>query len=216
MVLQAERLGRIVAREDALELEWARGLPQPYLVLLDERGAPAAYATEGNGRMRFPLDAPVLRAQLVADTDEGPRPIASWGRQALPPLPPAATPEQRLARLREGIDVGGLRANRLLAHAAERHAMDVCENRRARHAFDSWPQERMHQLGLRARHLGEAVARASSVDQALEALAASPSHRMALVDRRFTDIGVGVDRRHGDACVVVFLAAWPQAIGGIR
>jgi uncharacterized protein YkwD len=39
----------------------------------------------------------------------------------------------------------------------------------------------------------------------------SPSHRLAVTDKRFTDVGIGqaFDAK-GHSCVVVLLAAWPR------
>jgi uncharacterized protein YkwD len=61
--------------------------------------------------------------------------------------------------------------------------------------------------------VGEAVARASDEPSATAALLASPSHRRALVDRRFTDVGLGRARASdGHTCLVVLLAAWPRIV----
>ena len=40
-----------------------------------------------------------------------------------------------------------------------------------------------------------------------------PGHAAALVDRRFTDVGIGEVTAHGRRCVVVSLAAWPRYVG---
>lgn len=204
------RAGRLHRVGDDLIAEWDSAFDDAYVVAVNASGGAQALAIPEDRRIEIPDG--LVRAQLMATGPSGPRPVADWGASRLPDLPQARTSEGRLARLREASGVGGLRPNRLLAQAAQRHAQDVCREHRARHVFDSWPAERMRRLGLRARHLGETVARASSVDGALEALAQSPSHRMALVDRRFTDVGLGVVRSRGESCVVVFLAAWPQAI----
>lgn len=204
------RAGSLRRFGDELIAEWDSAFRDAYLVAVNANGGAHALAIPEDGHIEIPEG--LVRAQLMATGPSGPRPVADWGATRLPELPQARTSEGRLARLREASGVGGLRPNRLLAQAAQRHAQDVCREHRARHVFDSWPADRMRRLGLRARHLGETVARASSVDGALEALAQSPSHRMALVDRRFTDVGVGVVRSRGESCVVVFLAAWPQAI----
>jgi len=75
------------------------------------------------------------------------------------------------------------------------------------------PRERLLHAGISARVVGEAAARADTIPEALTSLAESPSHLMAIVDRRFTDGGYGVasDAR-GRRCVVVLLAAWPRAV----
>ncbi len=217
VIVFARRMGRLIERPgpegNLLRIELRPSLRAPYLVLVDPRGVPQAVSVP-RGRV-LPLRSDISRVQLMATGPRGPEPIAVWGDGALPTLPEGRDPAERLSRLRAQSQVGDLRANRLLSRAATTHARAVCQARQARHVFDSWPAERMRRLGLRARHLGETVARARTVDEAFEALAQSPSHRMALLDRRFTDVGFGVIRRDGEACVVVFLAAWPQAVGGL-
>ncbi|MEM6955563.1 MAG: hypothetical protein AAF411_16230 [Myxococcota bacterium] len=175
---------------------------------------PAAVWSDGERRLALPTD--VVAAQLMGSGRTGPRVLALWRDRLrdVPPLPAGSSPLQRVQRLREDLGAGPLRDNRLLREAAASHASDVCAARQARHAFRTWPAERMRSLGLRARHLGEVVGRAASTDAALEALARSPSHRLALTDRRFTDGGLASVGTAGARCVVLFVAAWPQAIGG--
>ena len=72
------------------------------------------------------------------------------------------------------------------------------------------PEARLRRRHVVARVVGEVVARARTEDEAFDALLASPSHRRALVDRRFTDVGVGTARRGASLCVVIDLAAWPR------
>jgi uncharacterized protein YkwD len=173
------------------------------------------------------------RIQLVAEGSGGPRPVAELvpdpetRRVALPP-PSAGKPEARgprsrpvetlLARLdgfRRNQGVGGLRNNELLTHSAQRHAERVCELGRVAHRLDGGddPETRLREEHIEARAVGEAIARADSADAALEAVFESPSHRAAVVERRFTDAGVGqaFDLK-GHTCLVVLLAAWPRRI----
>ena len=65
---------------------------------------------------------------------------------------------------------------------------------------------------MSARVVGETVARGRDLRGALEALSESPSHRMTLVDRRFTDVGYGTATAHGATCVVALFAAWPRYV----
>ncbi|MBC7171378.1 MAG: CAP domain-containing protein [Polyangiaceae bacterium] len=121
----------------------------------------------------------------------------------------------RVAALRAHQAVSALRPNRLLDAEARAHAQDVCREGRAAHRLrDGDPEERLARRGITARVVGETVARARTVARALAALAESPSHRLTLVDRRFTDGGYGVaSDRSGGRCVVVLLAAWPRPLG---
>lgn len=212
------RIGEAENSAGELVATWAEHVTSPYLVLIFSSGQSAAFALPEDGV--FPLDEVdgtehdrLMRAQLMGTLSSGPRPIANWGSPSLPPMPAGHSVADRVSRLRDQSGASSLRPNRLLSEAAARHAQNVCRSGRASHVIRQWPEDRMRQLGLRARHLGEVVARAASTSDALEALAQSPSHRLALVDRRFTDVGHASVRRGDTSCVVVFLAAWPQAIG---
>jgi uncharacterized protein YkwD len=101
----------------------------------------------------------------------------------------------------------------LLALEAEAHAARICRTGRVVHELEPGadPEARLAGRGIRARVVGEAVARARDVGAAFDVLEASPGHRMTLVDRRFTDVGVGVAAWGRDrTCLVVLLAAWPR------
>jgi len=83
-----------------------------------------------------------------------------------------------------------------------------------RHEVDGAnPEVRLRRRGIVARVVGEVAARARDEDAAFDALLASPSHRAAIVDRRFTDVGVGVARVGRNLCVVADFAAWPRYAG---
>jgi hypothetical protein len=76
------------------------------------------------------------------------------------------------------------------------------------------PEARLLRAGLKARRVGEAVARAAGTGHAFSALARSPSHLLTLVQRGFTDVGLGEaidDEKH--TCLVVLLAEWPRYVG---
>lgn len=109
---------------------------------------------------------------------------------------------------------GTLRANRLLSSLGGEQAVAVCEAGRVSHGLgQDNPEARALRAGLEARVIGEVSARASSVAAALDALFQSPSHEMALLDERFTDVGYGVaEDESGRSCLVVMLASWPRRI----
>jgi uncharacterized protein YkwD len=72
-------------------------------------------------------------------------------------------------------------------------------------------EERLEDAGVRARHVGEVVARGRDRSAAWQALATSPSHHGALTDPRFTDVGIGeTTDEEGRTCLVVVLAGWPR------
>jgi hypothetical protein len=182
--------------------------------------------------VRLPAELAAQRVQLVAEGPQGPRPVAELlldaqaaAEAAVAPPPDAAGHGPRVlpadalgARLdgfrqREG--AGSLRPNQALAVSAQGHAQRVCELGKIGHRVDQGqdPETRLREAHIAARNVGEAVARADSADAALGAIFGSPSHRLAVLDRRFTDVGIGqaVDDK-GHTCLVVLLAAWPRRL----
>lgn len=130
------------------------------------------------------------------------------------PVVRGASPQKALNVLRKRSDAGALRAHRGLAAAAKRHARGCCEEGRIGHVLQPGddPEARLLGEGIRARAVGEVTARAGDPAAAFVALQHSPSHRWTLLDRRFTDVGIGIARDgRGRACLVIVLAAWPRA-----
>lgn len=206
----------------------AEGFERPELVVADAEGQLERLPLS---RRQLERGVPVAdelarpaRVQLVARGRFGPRPVAERVLPAgegeldveLPVVDESLPPSRRLSALREASGVPALRENRLLSEVAGRHAADVCAQGRAAHVLEGGedPERRMERAGLRARRVGEAVARARNTAAAFTALGQSPSHRMTLLDRSFTDVGFGErDDGAGHACVVVMLAAWPRYVG---
>jgi len=107
------------------------------------------------------------------------------------------------------------RNNRLLRAVAQAHAVDVCASGRVGHELvpGADPEVRLRRNGVRARVVGEVVARASDRDATRQALLRSPSHHLTLVDSRFTDVGYGeATNAQEQTCTVVLLAAWPRVV----
>ncbi len=127
----------------------------------------------------------------------------------------AAEVTARLAASRREAGRAAVRPHRLLARAALAHAQAVCATGRVAHQLEvgASPEDRLAALGVRARFVGEALGRASDLDAAWAALLASPSHREALLEPRFTDAGTAATRdARGRVCVAVALAAWPRLV----
>ena len=106
-----------------------------------------------------------------------------------------------------------MRVNRLRRGVAAAHARGVCDGGRVAHELEPGadPEQRLRRVGISARLVGETVARASSPGSAFGAFERSPSHRLTLLERSFTDAGIGkVTDAQGRSCVVVLLAAWPR------
>ncbi len=218
LVLAAPRAGRLELAEGGLRVELEAGWRDPRLFVQDARGRVWQRAVRPRELVGLPadLEAP-LRAQLVAHGPGGPRPVAERriGEGEERASPPADGPVlDRIAALRASEGLGALRENRLLGRVARAHAERVCREGRVSHlAGDGDPEDRLAEAGLRARHVGEAIARAADAPRAYAALLRSPSHRAALTDRRFTDAGIGRARdASGASCLVVLLAAWPRPV----
>lgn len=170
------------------------------------------------------------RVQLVAESASGPRPVAELSldardrsgeeeAEARAAAVTAASGESSpkglfagIGALRRASGVPALRDNRLLFESAARHAERVCKLGRLAHRVDGEdPEVRLRREHVEARGVGEVLARAGSPDAALRALGESPSHRLALTRRDFTDAGLGLARDDaGQVCLVVLLAAWPR------
>lgn len=129
---------------------------------------------------------------------------------------PETRVDDLLAALRSEQRQPELRPNALLAKVAGEHARRVCEQGVVAHELErgSDPQQRLLAAGVRARRVGETVARAASAEAAFTAFERSPSHRLTLLERGFTDAGVG-ESSDGEQrrCVVILLAEWPRFVG---
>jgi hypothetical protein len=122
----------------------------------------------------------------------------------------------RLRDLRKTRGISDLRKNRLIESVAVRHARAVCDIGRAFHELEPGdnPEVRLAREGVRARIVGETIARSVSPDAAFVALTKSPAHKSTLLDPRFTDAGVGLaSDPSGKSCLVIVLAAWPRFVG---
>ncbi len=223
VTLVAYRGGALVAEDPTrFRVELATGFHDARVLLVDAEGELREAPVQAGDRVDVAeeLVRPV-RVQLVATGPAGPRPVAER-MVSEHGVAPASGPRMdsdadlggRVAALRALAGVGELRSNRLLREAATEHARRICAEGNVRHELDGAdPVVRLRRRGVVARVVGEVAARARDEDGAFEALLASPSHRRALVDRRFTDVGVGTARARGSLCVVVDLAAWPRFAG---
>jgi hypothetical protein len=213
----------------------AAGFSQPQLVLVDATGTivhlAATLKALAEGIVVSTDLPPPIRIQLVARGPGGPRPIAE--RVILPTRGAAApqraatrdailSPEERdpyvhLGKIRRARGVPAVRTNRLLAAVAEAHAQAICRTGRIAHELGPGdnPERRLTRAGVRAQGIGEALAHGDSIYAAMAGLQRSPSHLMTLIDRRFTDAGIGVATdSEKKPCVVVLLAIWPRMVGG--
>jgi hypothetical protein len=219
LLLVAPRGGHLVLADEGLRVELEPGWREPIVHVRDAHGELWQATVAHGDTVRVPADLdPPLDVQLVARGPRGPRPVAerALGEPSATPIDPAVdgAPIDRVALLRADAGARELRPNRLLEQVASRYAEEVCAAGRVTHiGSDGDPEERLARAGVRARHVGETVARAEDVTAAIAATLRSPSHRAALSDRRFTDVGLSTATdAAGRTCLVVLLAAWPRAV----
>ncbi|WP_083457773.1 CAP domain-containing protein [Sandaracinus amylolyticus] len=223
LVIAAPRAGRLVDEgNERFRIELGPGFADPMVFVEDPHGnVERVEPFEGRADVPSDLERPV-RVQLVARGPDGPRPVAERriGGDEDPARRTSADDEPldaRIEALRSQAHVSPLRPHRVLASVAQAHADAVCRVGRAAHELEPGrdPRARARERGIEARHVGEVIARGADVAGAFLALTRSPSHRSALVDRRFTDAGAGIATDDaGRACVVVVLAAWPRLVVG--
>jgi len=237
LVLVSSRGGRVYREGESIRGQLEPGFSKPHLVIESQDGKPHRLdvtVAELNSGVLLARELEARRVQLVAEGPSGPRPVSEVmlvqgaAPAPVPALLAAELPAMRGARTRPietllaRIDsfrteqgAGALRENTLLTRSAQQHATRVCELGRVAHRLDGGddPETRLRAERISARSVGEAIARAESADAALAAVFDSPSHRLAVSERRFTDAGIGqaVDRR-GNTCLVVLLAAWPRRL----
>jgi len=226
VLVAAVRAGALtLIGRDTLEAEVIPDFRDPFLVVRDSRGSSRRIAVDASGRgstISLPLEwARPLFVQLVATGPNGPRPIAErWvgkmpsGRAATA-RGGAQSPEAWLMQLRRAAGSRSVRLNRLLTKEAASHARNVCDTGKIGHELDPHgdPEARLLKRGIEARVVGEAVARASTMREALHTIEDSPSHRLTVTDPRFTDAGYGEAKdEKGRTCAVVLLASWPRQV----
>jgi uncharacterized protein YkwD len=230
LILASPRAGTLELRSGNLHGSLAPGFGRPELVLQSDRGELSRVAASALlARDGLPLDPAlrISRVQLVARGPAGPRPVAELT------LTQAPVPSARLqvraegpldetgvlqvvAQLREQHGRLALREHRLARLLARAHAREVCAQGRVAHTLapGADPETRVARAGLLARLVGETVARAHDTGAALDALWDSPSHRLTLLEPRFTHIGVGeATDPEQRTCLVVLLLAWPRYTG---
>lgn len=230
LVLASVRGGSLSREGARLWGTLAPGYAKPSLVVESEQGALRALPltkAKLTGGFTLPVELAARRVQLVAESASGPRPVAELALVDTPTSQLAAAHDvargeplsseallTRVRELRRESRVGSLRENRLLADSARRHAERVCELGRLAHRLDGEdPEARLRREHVAARGVGEVIARSSSSAGAFRSLLDSPSHRMALTRRDFTDVGIGQASDHkGQVCLVVVLASWPRRI----
>jgi hypothetical protein len=224
VLVAAVRAGELTVQgEQRLHAQVIEDFRDPYLVVRDPKGSSRRLAV-GGGESGATITIPIewgrpLFVQLVATGPNGPRPVAERWVGKIPDGEPirngSQSPEAWLMQLRRSAGARTLRSNRLLSQEATSHAQLVCESGKVGHDLDPSgdPEARLLKRGIEARVVGEAVARAATMRDALHAIEDSPSHRLTVTDPRFTDAGYGQAKdERGRTCAVILLASWPRKI----
>ncbi len=222
VLVAAVRAGAIdLIGKNRLHAEVIEDFRDPYLMVRDASGASRRIAVDGEASgstITLPGEwGRPLFVQLVATGPNGPRPVAERWVGKIPQHEPvrggSQSPEAWLMQLRRAAGARTVRSNRLLSREATAHAQNVCDSGKLGHELDPHgdPEARLLKRGIQARVVGEAVARARTMREALHAIEDSPSHRMTVTDPRFTDAGFGEAKDDkGRTCAVVLLASWPR------
>jgi hypothetical protein len=224
VLVAAVRAGSLsITGRNRLHAEVIEDFRDPYLIVRDSGGSSRRIAVDG-GDYGSTITVPIewgrpLFVQLVATGPSGPRPVAERWVGKIPEGAPtrrgSQSPEAWLMQLRRATGARSLRSNRLLSLEATSHAQMVCDSGRLGHELDpdGDPEARLLKRGIQARVVGEAVARAATMREALHAIEDSPSHRMTVTDPRFTDAGYGkAEDEKGRTCAVILLASWPRKV----
>jgi hypothetical protein len=205
----------------------ADGFADPSLVVVDGSGASQRIELSRSELAKGVAIDPELprpvRVQLVAKGPAGPRPLAervlgtldAIDHDALLPAPDL-DPMSQLTLARGDAGHPGLRKHTLLTQVATAHAAQVCAAGRIAHelAKGADPEARLRAQGVAARRVGETIARDRTAQSAFARMLQSPAHHMTLLERTFTDVGIGEARDdRGRVCLVVLLAAWPRFVG---
>ncbi len=185
------------------------------LVLLGPRGAPKPVPTQltaGTAKARFAASEPgPWLAQLLAELDVGPRPVAEamFFADVAPPASyepatapgeitdDAGDPEALLLRMvnaaRASEKRAALRRSATLDEIAQAHATAMKDKNLLGHDVGAGGvAARLQSAGLAFRGFGENIARAQSPARAHRVIWASPSHRSNVVDPRYVQVGIGV------------------------
>lgn len=222
VLVAAVRAGSVtLVGKNQLHAQVIEEFRDPYLMVRDASGSSRRIAIDGEAygsTITVPSEwERPLFVQLVATGPNGPRPVAERWVGKIPHHEPiqggSQSPEAWLMQLRRASGARTVRTNRLLSREATSHAQNVCDSGKLGHELDAHgdPEARLLERGIQARVVGEAVARARTMREALHAIEDSPSHRMTVTDPRFTDAGFGEAKDdRGRTCAVVLLASWPR------
>jgi uncharacterized protein YkwD len=142
-----------------------------------------------------PEPGPVITLDAPAGADE---------RQGIDVLTEA------IDRARRGAGLAPLERDPRLDRIASLHSQDMVDRGYFGHRSPEGEvlADRLARAGLSPTNSAENVARSRSVARVHRNLMESPSHRLNIVDRQFTHVGIGVVRDGEDVVVTEIFARW--------
>lgn len=198
--------------------------PRGATVVATSEGAEVLRATvNDDGTVALPLDTRRRwTLQLLADTESGPTPFATWRYGArdgdATPGGDALWSDRHVLgainALRRRVDAPALRRDPVLDAVASRHAENLARRSILAHvpSPEDTPLARLRGAGVVADRVAENLARGRTLTDAHASLERSPSHRANLLDREVDTVGIGVARSEGAVYLVEVFAARP-AVG---
>lgn len=227
VIVAGDRLGSLARADQAsFSVALQPSVSVAYGFAITQSGQ-VRHAPVQQGRLTFDVEETLVSVQVVGQTIAGPLPIASFYPQGPDATRKSQTPPngakivdvyQWYAALYQRFYMAAAvrpvpRSNRRLVQAAEKYAKTLLKSERVTHGADGRSAtERVSELGLESRDVGEVLACAPTLAMALGGLLESPSHRLVLLDTRMTDVGFGVANHAGTTCVVGLFASWPRAV----
>jgi uncharacterized protein YkwD len=230
LIVASARAATLRVERGALRGSLAASFDKPEFILRRSDGSLVRVAITRDELARgIPIDPEweAVQVQLLAWGPNGPRPVAerSLRHDGAPandelslssetPLDASGVADV-LTQLRAKHGRPVLRRNRLADTIAKQHASAVCAQGKVAHELEPGvdPETRVARAGLKAQLTGETVARAADAGAAMQALWQSPSHSLTLLERRFTDVGIGLATDEQQrTCLVVLLLAWPRPV----
>jgi uncharacterized protein YkwD len=224
--VELEVVGRTLAGRP-VPIEPYLGLPDGTVQRLNQTGG-----WSGVNDGRFEIGLPLTTAgryefELLADTGRGPEttvllplyvgvepepgPVITLDA---PPGTDSGSASETLAELiereRSRLDLAELARDPRLDRIAEAHSRDMVSRGFFGHRSPDGKvlADRLRFVGLTPRASAENIARSRSVARVHRNLMASPSHRINIVDPRFTHLGIGVARDGDDVVITEIFARW--------
>ena len=191
------------------------------LVATSARATALRVPVDARGDVAATLDARTpWTLQVVADDGHGPAPLATWTEGARDDAEVVRDDALWSTRhvlaavnaMRARAGLAALRRDPMLDEVARRHAAALAVRGAVEHtpSADDTPWTRLRDAGGETTRVAEDLARASTLTEAHQRLARSPSHRVNLLDAEVDAVGIGIARAGGAIYLVEMFAARPS------